>query len=53
MLIIDRRQAAATNIEDVRLIGLRVLEDDRGYLFEIIDKSDEFFSGKGQELRLV
>jgi dTDP-4-dehydrorhamnose 3,5-epimerase len=41
------------NINGVRLIDLRVHEDDRGYLYEIIHKSDGFVSGEGQELRQV
>jgi len=41
------------NIEDVKLVDLKVYEDDRGYLFEIIHKSDEFVSGKRQEIRQV
>ena len=41
------------NIHDAKIIDLTVREDDRGYLFEIIHKSDEFVSGKGQEIRQV
>jgi len=41
------------NIKDVKLIELRLHEDDRGYLFEIIHKSDGFVSGEGQELKQV
>lgn len=41
------------NISDVEITNLQVHEDDRGYLFEIIHKSDRFVSGKGQELRQV
>ena len=41
------------NIHDAKLIDLTVHEDDRGYLFEIIHKSDDFVSGKGQELKQV
>jgi dTDP-4-dehydrorhamnose 3,5-epimerase len=41
------------NIADVKLIDLKVHEDDRGYLYEIIHKSDEYVSGQGQELRQV
>jgi dTDP-4-dehydrorhamnose 3,5-epimerase len=41
------------NIHDANIIDLTVREDDRGYLFEIIHKSDEFVSGKGQEIRQV
>lgn len=41
------------NIQDVQLIDLKVHEDDRGYLYEIVHKSDGFVSGQGQELRQV
>jgi dTDP-4-dehydrorhamnose 3,5-epimerase len=41
------------NIEGVKLIELKVHEDDRGYLYEIIHKSDPFVGGTGQELRQV
>jgi dTDP-4-dehydrorhamnose 3,5-epimerase len=41
------------NIQDVKVIDLKVHEDDRGYLFEIIHKSDEFVSGRAQEIRQV
>jgi dTDP-4-dehydrorhamnose 3,5-epimerase len=41
------------NISDVKLIPLIIHEDERGYLFEIIHKSDGFVSGCGQEIRQV
>lgn len=41
------------NIQDVQLMDLKVHEDDRGYLYEIIHKSDGFVSGQGQEMRQV
>lgn len=41
------------NIQDIQLMDLKVHEDDRGYLYEIIHKSDGFVSGQGQELRQV
>ena len=41
------------NIHDIKMIDLKVHEDDRGYLYEIIHKSDNFVSGKGQEIRQV
>lgn len=41
------------NIDGVQLLQLTVREDDRGYLFEIIHKSDAFVSGASQEIRQV
>ncbi len=41
------------DITDVKLIDLRIHEDDRGYLYEIIHQSDAFVSGAGQDIRQV
>jgi dTDP-4-dehydrorhamnose 3,5-epimerase len=41
------------NIADVQLIDLKLHEDDRGYLYEIIHNSDAFVSGRGQQIRQV
>jgi dTDP-4-dehydrorhamnose 3,5-epimerase len=41
------------NIQDVQLIDLKVHEDDRGYLYEIIHKSDGFVTGQGREIQQV
>ncbi len=41
------------NIDGVRVVPLTVHEDDRGYLFEMIHKSDPFVSGAGAEIRQV
>lgn len=41
------------NIHDVEAIPLKIHEDDRGYLYEIIHKSDHFVSGRNQEIRQV
>lgn len=41
------------NINDVEAIPLKIHEDDRGYLYEIIHKSDDFVSGCNQEIRQV
>jgi len=40
-------------IKDVALLPLTTHEDDRGYLFEIVHKSDAFVSGAGTEIRQV
>jgi dTDP-4-dehydrorhamnose 3,5-epimerase len=44
---------ATVNIKDVQLVPLTVHEDDRGYLFEIIHKSDSYVSGAGEDIRQV
>ncbi len=41
------------NIKDLELVALTVHEDDRGYLFEVLHKSDSFVAGQGQEIRQV
>ena len=41
------------NIKGVKVIDLKLNEDERGYLFEAVHKSDEYVSGQGQEIRQV
>lgn len=41
------------NINGVKVIDLKLNEDERGYLFEAVHRSDEYVSGRGQEIRQV
>lgn len=40
-------------IKGVRTVKLGLNEDERGYLFEAVHRSDEWVSGQGEEIRQV